>query len=398
MAVRKRKGRAAAEKTVIALEAIKAVLRLGLMGATKGRTGVQPPVAEREMDPAVVEMNREKVARLQRVAVSQPTTSATSLPPPRSAADVLLRRAEGASDLEVGVLQAETEEKEFWTGTRTGVVRPTLASLRKEGGAETPSGETMPWASAGVKDAGKEYLMNRVLTIEDVKRPEDLVSKARGVKKIAEIIYILRPLIYGTFPFSLSPPLLFAELYSFPHRSPRPPPLRPPPHPPVPPLPLPRIPRLLPPPIDRRSARRQQSERTDASSLAERIGEAGDGEEGEAVLVVPHARTGVGELDKVRPFPPTSFLLPFPFLSSLSYQELRNGLVDYLQASARIHRSQVRRQASDRVRFDHHHRLHALVRRVLLLCVSSSLPSFLPSSLSQLLSPADFLLTTADST
>jgi peroxin-16 len=172
------------------------------MGATKGRTGVQPPVAEREMDPAVVEMNRERVARLQRVAVVQPTTAATTIPPPRSAADVLLRRAEGASDLEVGIVQAETEEKEFWTGTRTGVVRPTLASLRKEGGEGS---EAAPWANMGTKDAGKEYLMNRVLTIEDVKRPQDLVAKAKGVKKLAEIIYILRPLIYGAFFPSLFP-------------------------------------------------------------------------------------------------------------------------------------------------------------------------------------------------
>ncbi|GAA6010001.1 hypothetical protein JCM10207_007514 [Rhodosporidiobolus poonsookiae] len=204
MAVRKRKGRAAAEKTVVALEAIKAALRLGLMGATKGRTGVQPPVAEREMDPAVVEMNRERLLRLQQRSAASASDSSSStaaaVPPPRSAADVLLHRARGAGDPELGLVQGEAarrdEESEFWTGARTGVVRPTLASLRKEGDAALGDPTSHFNTGARTKDVGREYLMSRVLTVEDVKRPEDLVSKARGIKRLAEIIWILRPLIY----------------------------------------------------------------------------------------------------------------------------------------------------------------------------------------------------------
>ncbi|GAA5889494.1 hypothetical protein JCM6882_007050 [Rhodosporidiobolus microsporus] len=211
MAVKKRKGAKSAEKTVIALEAIKAVLRLGLMGATKGRTGVQPPVAEREMDPAMLEMNRERLVKIQRGAAGQSASStaaagATTLPPPRSAADVLLRRTEGAlGDAEMGFVagQAAVEgegDKDFWTGSRTGYVRPTLASLRKEGDAalgDASSAAASPFGmGARTKDVGKEYLLSRVLTVEDVKRPEDLVSKAKGIKKIAEVIWILRPLIY----------------------------------------------------------------------------------------------------------------------------------------------------------------------------------------------------------
>ncbi|GAA5864797.1 hypothetical protein JCM8547_009235 [Rhodosporidiobolus lusitaniae] len=200
MTVRKRSGAQKAEKMVVALEAIKAALRLGLMGATKGRTGVQPPVAEREMDPAVLEMNREKVERMRRAAASGTgsTTQATTLPPPRSAADVLLRRAEGGTgDVEMGIVKAEVEEKDFWTGARTGYVRPTLASLRKEGDAKPGDPTSFDFTAGGKnKDVGKEYLMSRVLTVEDVKRPEDLVAKAKGIKRLAEIIYILRPLIY----------------------------------------------------------------------------------------------------------------------------------------------------------------------------------------------------------
>ncbi|GJN90015.1 hypothetical protein Rhopal_003010-T1 [Rhodotorula paludigena] len=203
MLARKKRGPVAAQKTVVALEAVKALLRLGLMGATSGRTGVQPPVAEREVDPALLEMNREKVTRMRRAqrtfaAEVEGSGQATTVPPPRSAADVLLRRREGADDLELGAAAAEVEETDFWTGARTGYVRPTLASLRREGDAAigaAPSPFGLPSGGKN-KDFGKEYLMSRVLTVEDVKRPEDLVAKAKGVKRIAEVIWILRPLIY----------------------------------------------------------------------------------------------------------------------------------------------------------------------------------------------------------
>ncbi|KAG0659819.1 Peroxisomal membrane protein pex16 [Rhodotorula mucilaginosa] len=202
MAVTKRGGgRDKAEKTVIAIEAIKAALRLGLMGATKGRTGVQPPVAEREMDPALLAMNQERLAKMQRAATKlHHGTEATAAPPPHSAADVLLRQSHGETSLQIGMAKVETEredEPEFWTGPRTGYVRPTLASLRRNGDA-TPLGDATVTLTASymAKDVGKEYLMSRVLTVEDVRRPEDLVSKAKGIKKLAEIIYILRPLIY----------------------------------------------------------------------------------------------------------------------------------------------------------------------------------------------------------
>ncbi|BGP41254.1 hypothetical protein JCM10450v2_005294 [Rhodotorula kratochvilovae] len=193
MAARKRRGPHAQEKTIVALEALKALLRLGLMGATSGRTGVQPPVAEREVDPALLELNRDKLARMRRAPAPGP---AAARPPPQSAADVLLRRAEGASDVEVGAADAEAGEKEFWTGARTGYVRPTLASLRQGGDAPVGDASSHFGTATRTKDVGKEYLLSRVLTIEDVKRPEDLVAKARGIKRLAEIIWILRPLIY----------------------------------------------------------------------------------------------------------------------------------------------------------------------------------------------------------
>ncbi|GAA5822323.1 hypothetical protein JCM3770_001571 [Rhodotorula araucariae] len=198
MAARKRRGPVAQEKTVVALEALKALLRLGLMGATSGRTGVQPPVAEREVDPALLELNRDKLARMRRA----PPPARAGVPPPpapQSAADVLLlRRADAAAnDAELGAADAELREKdEFWTGARTGYVRPTLASLRQGGDAGVGDATSHFATAVRTKDVGNEYLLSRVLTIEDVKRPEDLVAKARGIKRVAEIIWILRPLIY----------------------------------------------------------------------------------------------------------------------------------------------------------------------------------------------------------
>jgi hypothetical protein len=323
MAVTKRGGgRDKAEKTVIAIEAIKAALRLGLMGATKGRTGVQPPVAEREMDPALLAMNQERLAKMQRAATKlHHGTEATAAPPPHSAADVLLRQSHGETSLQIGMAKVETEredEPEFWTGPRTGYVRPTLASLRRNGDA-TPLGDATVTLTASymAKDVGKEYLMSRVLTVEDVRRPEDLVSKAKGIKKLAEIIYILRPLIYGTCvplgPRAVAAQLAFhssvvgtnckltADCYCSHDDSDRDAQVRPPPHAPVPPLPRARVPRLLAPVFVDVATRDEQGFGTDvARQDRDRTGEARDEQEGEAVLVVPRSGTGVGGLDKVR--------------------------------------------------------------------------------------------------
>lgn len=218
MTIKKKKGTEASEKVVVLIEGVKAVLKLALMRVTDGRTGVNPPIAEREVDPNVLELRGvgKGKAKVQLGAVVEAEL-------PRSSADVLLRRREART--EEGVVGEEgTEEeegpKEYWTGTRTGVERPTLASLRKEGDpavgdptSGVPNGlGALLGGGGGKQDAVRDYLMTRVLTIEDVKRPEDLIDKAKGLGKVAEVIWILRPLVYGTFPstslFISIPPLL----------------------------------------------------------------------------------------------------------------------------------------------------------------------------------------------
>ena len=84
MALRKRKGPATASDAVIVIEGVKAALRLALMRATGGRTAVQPPIAEREVDPAVLEAHKEAI-------LAVPTRIRSGAEgTPRSAADVLL--------------------------------------------------------------------------------------------------------------------------------------------------------------------------------------------------------------------------------------------------------------------------------------------------------------------
>lgn len=149
MAIRKRRGTAAAERLTIALEALKAALRLALMRTTRGRSVLNPPTPEREVDPSVLDLHRP-------VIVGEP---------PNARIDVAGERAE------------------YWTGHKTGAERSTISGLR--------AGED------GQPNAVQAFLKKRVLTIENARRPEDLVAKASGLGKAAEVIWILRPLVYG---------------------------------------------------------------------------------------------------------------------------------------------------------------------------------------------------------
>ena len=45
------------------------------------------------------------------------------------------------------------------------------------------------------------FLQKKVLTIDSVRKPYDLVRKRKGLGAAAEVVWILRPLIYGTSQF-----------------------------------------------------------------------------------------------------------------------------------------------------------------------------------------------------
>jgi peroxin-16 len=150
MGLTKRRGRRAGEDSTVVLEGIKAILRLAIFKTTNGRSVLQPPVPEREVDPSVLDLHKPHV-------VGDPPNARISF--------------EG--------------EGESWKGPRTGVDRPTLKSMREDAG------------EGGIN----AWLKSRVLTIENAKRPKDLVQKTKGVAKVAEMIWILRPLVYGPSPF-----------------------------------------------------------------------------------------------------------------------------------------------------------------------------------------------------
>ncbi|KAK4047405.1 hypothetical protein OIV83_005452 [Microbotryomycetes sp. JL201] len=198
MTVRKRLGKDKAEQTVIGIEAVKALLRLLLLRTTGGRPLVNPPISEREFDPSVLELHKPHLVDSSSSSLGKKLSFEPTGSNPRSAADVLLRRdgehaVDGLADRE------EDVHKEYWTGARTGFARHTIASLRGPDDVQ-PGDATSLFNSGGRagdgKQAIKEYLARRVLTVEDVKRPQDLVSKARGLKAAAEVIWILRPLVY----------------------------------------------------------------------------------------------------------------------------------------------------------------------------------------------------------
>jgi hypothetical protein len=49
-----------------------------------------------------------------------------------------------------------------------------------------------------LKDEVNEFLLSRLLNPEDMKRPEELVRPLdSNIAKLAEVLWILRPVIYG---------------------------------------------------------------------------------------------------------------------------------------------------------------------------------------------------------
>ncbi|PWY99836.1 peroxisome membrane protein [Testicularia cyperi] len=261
MVARRKLGRRRAWDVVASIEAIKVVLRLSLVRIAGDRMTVQPPIPEREVDPAALEHERTKTIG--------------DLAEKIDGAAQRLRDAVDQDD-------AASTPKGFWKGSRTGFLRPTLASLRPGvdpdpavqpiepppapevdrrpphlralqynaaagaansgsdsddtlvdstrltgstvlsqstmGGSSTPRKPlpsppvTMkPWTESQIND----YLLSRVLSVNDIRKPEELVRPLKGgMGKLAEALWILRPLIYvlairrwgrrATLPFLLS--------------------------------------------------------------------------------------------------------------------------------------------------------------------------------------------------
>ncbi|TPX24813.1 Peroxisomal membrane protein pex16 [Coccidioides immitis] len=138
--IARRRGEKIRWRVVVLIEGLKAFCRLILLRLTNSRPLVSPPLPEREVDP-------------------------------RPAED----EDEGGDWNGMDTPKSEESSETSWTMPRTGFSLPSL-----------------PDAS----DVSN-YLISKVLTADDVKPPKTLLHRVAGMGQLAEVMYILRPLIYA---------------------------------------------------------------------------------------------------------------------------------------------------------------------------------------------------------
>lgn len=132
----KRRGEKSRWRAVVLLEGIKAICRLLLLRLTNSRPLLSPPLPQRDADPSTIEESQE---------------AGPDSPP------------------------SERSEDAEWTMPRTGLTLPTLPS------------------SSDIST----YLLSKVLTADDIKPPKALLHRVSGKGELAEVLYILRPVIYA---------------------------------------------------------------------------------------------------------------------------------------------------------------------------------------------------------
>lgn len=138
--IARRRGEKVRWRVVVIIEIVKALCRLMLLRLTNSRPLVSPPLPEREEDPRAAEADQD-------------TGDWNGMDTPPS---------EGSSELS-------------WTMPRTGLSLPSL-----------PDASDI-----------SNYLISKVLTADDVKPPKALLHRVTGQGQLAEILYILRPVVYA---------------------------------------------------------------------------------------------------------------------------------------------------------------------------------------------------------
>ncbi|QIX02486.1 hypothetical protein AMS68_008003 [Peltaster fructicola] len=136
----KRKGEKEKWRVVVVLESVKAACRLVLMRLTNSRPLLSPPLPERETLPEPTQQEEEHL-----------------MSPPSERSEVSFAGSEQ------------------WTMPRTSLTLPPL-----------PTSEDI-----------SSYLLSKVLTADDIKPPKQLLHPVSGLGEAAEIVYILRPVIYA---------------------------------------------------------------------------------------------------------------------------------------------------------------------------------------------------------
>lgn len=142
----RRRGQKTRWRVVVFIEFAKAICRILLLRLTKSRPLVNPPLPEREIDPRTLEPEQEDDANEDWNGMSTPTPASS----------------DRSSDLS-------------WTMPRTGLSLPSLPD---------------------VNDVSN-YLISKVLTADDIKPPKTLLHRVTGQGQLAEVLYILRPVVYA---------------------------------------------------------------------------------------------------------------------------------------------------------------------------------------------------------
>lgn len=170
MLARRRGGERTRWRVVVLLEAFKAVCRLCLMRLTQSRPLVSPPMPLREdLAPVEPEETEQEFSEEELKAADDQESfnvkgalgDAGVLTPPLS---------------DAGKPASSLSTTEPYSMPRTGFTLPTLP---------TP-------------DTVSTYLLNHVLTADDVKPAQDLLHRLASLRgQAAEVMYILRPVIYA---------------------------------------------------------------------------------------------------------------------------------------------------------------------------------------------------------
>jgi peroxin-16 len=150
--VAKRRGEKVRWRVVVSLETIKAVCRILLLRLTNSRPLLSPPLPEREVDPSSLEEGAERTQE------------------ELEAAQEYERQQDGSSTQ--GTTSSADEK---WTMPRTGLTLPSL-----------PDSQDI-----------SSYLLSKVMKADDIKPPKALLHRVSGKGEIAEILYIIRPVIYA---------------------------------------------------------------------------------------------------------------------------------------------------------------------------------------------------------
>lgn len=141
----RRRGEKVRWRVIAAIEFAKAVCRLLLLRLTNSRPLVSPPLPEREADPRAAEAEKEAAAG-------------------------------DWNGMDEPIEESSVSSSEIsWTMPRTGLTLPSL-----------PDANDI-----------SSYLISKVLTADDVKAPASLLHRVSGQGQFAEILYILRPVIYA---------------------------------------------------------------------------------------------------------------------------------------------------------------------------------------------------------